>query len=861
MEQWELNDYLEYFASSGRLFGVAESFIGINEKMQDKHAFEQKVVEHDRMYAWEKNLDAIKADAENYLAEHKNPITSDGKKRVDVMNALVEYCNREKRLTEPEANAKFFHGKPFDTLRKGASFEDITKKAIELDAVKERPFNVENVISYVNKASQLVQAAESYIHANRMERRLPREGMKPKDILINADSSNLKEVHYDYAMAIVNMYKPCLDSARDLSQVKELMKDISQNEEREATWNDLLSLRTKKYEISGKEEIKGDVASERILTTIDGEKGFVTRASEVVTLKEKMEQYYKEASPEDAKLMAASEKALLPFINEKEEIRTFTDKKEYIQLAAWKVWDTIADEKERQQFKTFIDGSLTKIVSFHDTYAKRIAEAPWLRDDAKRKEEILTDLISVSALDEKEKKVFREFVGPLVQAFDMEPYKKQRSPKERRTSTIEQLIFRNIFKQDPKTKEGKATIESNRQFLKNKTLISEFYSMHKATFGTYTVCSLGHIDEKDAREVTSRNVATSRLASLLGLDYLVTKSEKVIIEENGKQSVGCFMKFAEGKDARNAWDYETIKEFAQVKTDHFSVGFAKDACTLNLFDAICYQRDRHGGNLFPILSDPNEAGEREVIGIRAIDNDQAFAREINYADNGQNASLTEITFVDKALADKLASVTREQLEFALGDLLSPYEIDSVMTRITTVNKRIEKEEMIKVSGDEWKLDKYKNKEPDALDKQGQLYVKAVKGLEHDLKARYTHEMATSLIAAGSAEVRAAAKKINAIEKMHEDYRQNIQSLEEAVKDSKSKKLDLEVHKKTAESTRAERAALFDKMVASKMRREAVMKELDDSFTEITRTDIKDAKKNVKKPIIGEHRKNKSGKTM
>lgn len=55
--------------------------------------------------------------------------------------------------------------------------------------------------------------------------------------------------------------------------------------------------------------------------------------------------------------------------------------------------------------------------------------------------------------------------------------------------------------------------------------------------------------ELDAgNELTSRNVATSRIAELLGVGHMIAHSEKMRVSINGTVKTGCFMEFAKGLD-------------------------------------------------------------------------------------------------------------------------------------------------------------------------------------------------------------------------------------------------------------------------------------------------------------------------
>ena len=826
MEQWNLSDFLDYFSNSSRLSGVAESFHAINEKMQLKQSMEQETISHDHIYAWKENIEEIKSAAETYLSSHKNPLTSDGKKRVEVMNALVGYCNREKELASIDSNVRYFNGKSFDQLRDGVNIKEVQSGLDALNRIESEELTVDNAIKFVNSATKLVQAAESYIHAHPEQ---AKKGFKISfdKFMWDKYGGQIEKYPYSFAEAIIEHYKPCLDTARDLNNVKEVMK------KKDASFSDLLNLRTKKYEISGNEIIKGNNASQRILAAIDGEKGFVTRELKVVSMNERLEQYYAENPNENTRAISQNVHVLGPSFKEKTDpLKGQVSASALFFVEAMKKWDKIQDPKQREEIRGLFYPNKSEITNIYLAFSKKLYNESWLNMDPDGKLKAYTEFVNESKLPQDNKDVMLKHLDTFIDMMTSFSSKKIVVGKKASLNRLETLLYEDMLKLDPKSKEYINTLETRRLLANNEKAKMDIVDLHAETNGMYNTSDNGRMDLRDNLELSGRNVAMSRMANLLGVGNLIAHSQKVIISENGKESVGCFMKFAEGIDVRNTWDYDTLKELSKVDSSKISKGLAKDGCTLNLFDIICNQKDRHGGNFFHILGAENEAGEREILGLQGIDNDMSFARRFDAKNQGNSASLDQITFVDKDFAERLASIDREQLEYALGDILSGPEIDATMDRIRLVNQRIRSKDVIILSGDEWNLDRYKDKAPDELDDEGKKYVETVESYKKNIRNKI--ESTISNISMATFERDYRLKSLTQIEKSHEEYRKLVNGLEKG-----DKKLDLKIQEKTAESTKEKRAAIFDR-VADKHQKEVVKEAL--TFEEISKEEIQESVK-------------------
>lgn len=231
--------------------------------------------------------------------------------------------------------------------------------------------------------------------------------------------------------------------------------------------------------------------------------------------------------------------------------------------------------------------------------------------------------------------------------------------------------------------------------------------------------------ELNGSSIPDRNIATSRMAALLGIDKIAAHSERMIVTKDGKQIEGCFMEFAEGMDSNSD---ETRKRFEHAVVE-MNPGFNRDHSTLEIFDYICRQKDRHAGNMFYKLDRPGPDGTRRVIGLQGIDNDMAFLATDGV---GKGNRIDELHLIDSELAERVQRLTRADLEYAVGDLISTEEIDALENRINDLKNHLD--DMVKVRSDEWELDRYKGKElpdPDApgLSREEKAYIKGIQGLE------------------------------------------------------------------------------------------------------------------------------------
>lgn len=215
----------------------------------------------------------------------------------------------------------------------------------------------------------------------------------------------------------------------------------------------------------------------------------------------------------------------------------------------------------------------------------------------------------------------------------------------------------------------------------------------------------------EGSSLTQRNVATSRLASLLGSESIVAKSVKmqVVDRSSGKEEVvseGVIMATASGLDVN---DIKTQGDFMYYKgmknpkdpKDKMTVSpkFLKEATSLHVMDLIAGQTDRHGGNAFFKLE--SQADGLCLDGLIAIDNDMAFGVG-SYGGSMKPAmmnlgDLSTLSHVDEELYSKVMSMDGEMLEYMLRDTIEPAAMEAAQKRLQEVKERLSSKDVIKVS--------------------------------------------------------------------------------------------------------------------------------------------------------------------
>lgn len=205
------------------------------------------------------------------------------------------------------------------------------------------------------------------------------------------------------------------------------------------------------------------------------------------------------------------------------------------------------------------------------------------------------------------------------------------------------------------------------------------------------------INKLDAH-MANRNVAMYRLDRLLGGD-LIPRTEFAIRRFGSKTVQGTIMYKVNGEAAGHLGnDGKLVANASQKTGDKSNAINVQDPVLqrclsrLQLLDTLAMQVDRHWGNYF---IEYDEAGN--VIGVKGIDNDLSFGER---SETTRVASYPGISkFVDKEMADRILALRPEDLEAALGDLLSENEMAALIQRLANLQQHLQSATLLEP--DEW----------------------------------------------------------------------------------------------------------------------------------------------------------------
>ena len=199
-------------------------------------------------------------------------------------------------------------------------------------------------------------------------------------------------------------------------------------------------------------------------------------------------------------------------------------------------------------------------------------------------------------------------------------------------------------------------------------------------------------------EISKRNVATSRMAKMLGLENLVTKSSLVNLKFNGKTMQGISMEEAEGEE------FQTIRENAEKgkKRKVYTTECFRKLLNLQVFDIICGQVDRNATNYFGKVTQTDNKTVMQVEDIKGIDNDTSFGnlayKDVVKKGFGDLHALVSIEsdgkltapYMDEELANSILKLDAKIINYTMCDILSKNERNALIDRIEGLKKLINK---------------------------------------------------------------------------------------------------------------------------------------------------------------------------
>jgi hypothetical protein len=200
--------------------------------------------------------------------------------------------------------------------------------------------------------------------------------------------------------------------------------------------------------------------------------------------------------------------------------------------------------------------------------------------------------------------------------------------------------------------------------------------------------SMVGIDAKDAR-MANRDVAMSRIDTLLGADVIARAQLAVRTLPSGAKEKGSIMAAAKGTQAAKLMKKGHMASDAKRKAAAGKTAVNQQDPTLirllsklQLIDLLCHQVDRNPKNFF-IQTDATG----KVTGITGIDNDLSLGTTKTIDKRKQELPGLS-RYVDKELAQKILDLDVNVLAVILADLLSSAEIDAIKARFQTLQTHL-----------------------------------------------------------------------------------------------------------------------------------------------------------------------------
>ena len=211
---------------------------------------------------------------------------------------------------------------------------------------------------------------------------------------------------------------------------------------------------------------------------------------------------------------------------------------------------------------------------------------------------------------------------------------------------------------------------------------SKFEEFFRHFFKQYNQSAVAEHDAKidPGRNLSRRNVATSRLATLLGIGDIVAESRTAIIKQNGQTFRGNLMEEADGIEA------------AGVGQGRYTEKAEDQLFILHIFDLLCGQIDRHKKN-YKFITETDSEKNTMITGIKCIDNDMSFGKlTFDKVSPGRNKLpelfKRELYALPDAFVKSVLSLDASFARLILADLLEPDELDAFEDRLAGIQNAL-----------------------------------------------------------------------------------------------------------------------------------------------------------------------------
>ncbi|MBQ6090494.1 MAG: hypothetical protein IJL07_04400 [Lachnospiraceae bacterium] len=208
---------------------------------------------------------------------------------------------------------------------------------------------------------------------------------------------------------------------------------------------------------------------------------------------------------------------------------------------------------------------------------------------------------------------------------------------------------------------------------------------------------MGRAKIQNGKDLSVRNVATTVMADTLKVSSLIAESRLAEIEVEGKREKGLLMSEAKGITGLK------MGQMYAGKTAHLSAGAIKQLMSLQVFDYICGQVDRHYNNF--LMDVEEKDGKVMINGITAIDHDLSFGKltsrqiELEHPNEWtqtfirplQLGETPQLMALDKPFADRIIALEPTQVIYLLKPFLQDNEISATLDRLKTVQQFLQNE--------------------------------------------------------------------------------------------------------------------------------------------------------------------------
>ena len=709
---WAMEEFESYFGQEGQSKGNSAQFQAVTQALAELNRVNEgpDTKEHHqaRLEAGDKLMRACQA----YSDSHKNPKSAKGRERLAVVDKLVEFqLNQELREAEKVQNREWDLKGIGDYFREhealkaqSPQFEAAALAFEEFAGHQGEVITPESAMAMIKTSDKLKKACQAFSDSIRG----------------TALASGLE--HQAFIQGLSKFHEDLnLDQARD----RKILKGYEGK-----TWGEAGKFEMAEIVLDGKDlEIVGDQVNQRMKVDYGGKKGFFTQRLEVKSqegyVRDLIQAVDRNEDPGLRRVLEQYEQRLnreIYAINDPFAERRATEEDRRVACSMAEYWDQMeggtTGKKENLGRELFRDeDTMLKVAGVVRMFQSQVK--PEMGEDQKSglMEKAIREKLGKDDKDlKKQLKSDKDFLMGIPAPDPNMSYSEFNDRKFK-------LALVQIKAADPDAKPLDRIIG-------DAAGIHRFVDTARAAASATTAGSNGNFELNEGNELTSRNIASSRMAELLGIGDIIAYSQPMKVKKDGKVMSGCFMEFAKGLDpsSKSQRVQQALSEAAIFNT----AGLNRDASTLEVFDFLCGQTDRHENNMFYQVSEPDKDGKRSITGLQGIDSDLAFGEKTETMVRGM-VTWKDMVFIDKDLARKVQSLDRDTLEYAIGDLIPPKQIDVMMERVSLFKDHMEKN-MVVIDSDKWELTEFSKDQPtDGLDARGRRYVEGLKRMDASTK--------------------------------------------------------------------------------------------------------------------------------